>query len=1856
MSSTPSLSGIFHNGNRRVKRGVPSRTIRDRARRLRLETLESRLAPAVTATLAGNLLTVTYGAVGDTATVTGTATTGDAISVVGTGLASTPFAGVNSITVNGTAGSGQALTLTTSAANDTILAAGGSLAVTGISTSTVNGLISASTISGDAPTVNVQNGNGGTIQSGVLLTGASGTVTINNGTYIESNILVPNSITIMGQSEAGVILASAIAGSHDDPSSGFGSTPSNGFVVQSSNVTIEDLTIDGNANPALATTQNYQCGVITDFNVNNFDALTVQDVTVQNVWHAGIEVATQGVGNVIQNNTIANVRNAPDDATGTGISLFGSATVTGNTVTNCDNGIASNSFGTNPIVTAQGNTLASNSTGLNLASLDTGSLIGGPALGNANTVTMNGTGEVGILVSFSVGTVTVQGNQITGSATDSGIWLEDNPSTAATTVMGNTITTTNSSHTQPPPGSNAGTGLGIFIFDDPNVTGELSLGPVVATLQGNTITGFVRGVDVEQNSASPQDLTVTLDGNTLTNDTTGVQLVQTNAGTIVTATFANTNTFTGGTTGLFISGAQVDLVGSTLASAAFSGQTGPYIDLENGAGSSSVVINAEAVSFAGNTGATGTLAQNLAVEAKLHHAVDALTLGFVQILANNVFVTPTGTKTISNAVTIASPGDTVNIGNGTYTESNITVLKALTINGQSQAGVIIAPSIAGSHDVPSVGFGAVSSNGFVVQSSNVTIQNLTIDGNANPTLATQSFQCGVITDFNVNNFDALTVQNVTVQNVWHAGIEVATQGTGNVLANDTITGVSNASGNPTSPDGTGISLFGSTTVTGCVISNCDNGIGSNAAGTAPIVTAQGNTLTNNTTGFNLASLDVGSLIGGPAAGNGNTISMNGSGEVGILLGFSVGAVTVQGNTITGSATDSGIWLQDNDSTAATTVIGNTITSTNSSHTQPPPGSNAGTGVGIFIFDDPNVTGETTLGPVVATLQTNTVTGFVRGIDVEQSSASPQNLTVTLNGNTLTNDTTGIQLVQTNAGAVVSATFQNSNAITGGTTGLFVSGSGVTLVGSTLASTAFAGQSGLYVDLESAALGGTTVNATAATFAGNTGSSGTITQNYAVETKLHHAIDDTTLGFIQIKANNVFVTPTGTKKIANAITVASAGNTVNIEGGTYNEAVNDTKGLNLQVNGSDNVIINSLTGGGNSTTTLNGTGSTLTTGDSTSTTYAGTIVGTGNLVKTGSGTFTLTGNSTYAGATTVSGGTLAVNGTLATGGAVAVNAGTLAGTGTIQRQVTVNSGGTLAPGSAGAGILTVAGVTFTTGSTFSVTINGPTAGTNYTQLDVTAGPVALGGATLSVVGSGFTPNPGAVVTLIKNTSGTPPTGTFNGETEGSAVTVGNFTGFISYAANTGNDVALFAAGPISFTAGVGGTNFTVRQSGANVQVLEDGAIVDSRPNVAITAITLNGANNVGNSLTVDFGFGGYFTLKGPVTFKGGTNGTDPVTVSGGTLTTFTVGFTGSNVGNLGLYDGGAGSLQVAFNNTTSLNDSTATTGTLTFQLPGNSNTVTLTDNGDAASSTLSGSGFITTTYKDPTGLLLLTAGPSNDSITLKRTATTNANYVIDGGGGSDTLTVDLSSPTAADVFYMTSTAMHSNNLDGGNNAIYYQNTGGTYSGGVSVLLGSGGNRVFLQGTQTSAPTTVNPGSGSNTIVVSSDPDPTKGLLNTFASTLSLAGTTGTNLLLVSEAVDQTSDTIWASSNGLSFDAEKFTLLYSGTFSGIQVAGGTSNDTINVQSQLANTPVSIYNNGGDDVFNVAVTNSSAYANLLLDGDFTGTLKVFDQTGGATVKRTLTAPGLGNIQVLYTGGATSTINFQNMPNQFSNDPIQG
>ena len=121
---------------------------------------------------------------------------------------------------------------------------------------------------------------------------------------------------------------------------------------------------------------------------------------------------------------------------------------------------------------------------------------------------------------------------------------------------------------------------------------------------------------------------------------------------------------------------------------------------------------------------------------------------------------------------MASPG-TVHVANGNYYESNIAITKSMSVIGESQAGVVIGPSMADGH-VDST-FGGTISNGFLLQSGSVTIQSLTLDGNAGGTGVTgdHNYRAGIITDHRTGSlYNAITVQNVTVQHTWRRGIQL----------------------------------------------------------------------------------------------------------------------------------------------------------------------------------------------------------------------------------------------------------------------------------------------------------------------------------------------------------------------------------------------------------------------------------------------------------------------------------------------------------------------------------------------------------------------------------------------------------------------------------------------------------------------------------------------------------------------------------------------------------------------------------------------------------------------------------------------------------------------------------------------------------------------------------------------------------------------------------------------------------------------------------------------------------------------------------------------------------------------------
>ncbi len=162
-----------------------------------------------------------------------------------------------------------------------------------------------------------------------------------------------------------------------------------------------------------------------------------------------------------------------------------------------------------------------------------------------------------------------------------------------------------------------------------------------------------------------------------------------------------------------------------------------------------------------------------------------------------------------------------------------------------------------------------------------------------------------------------------------------------------------------------------------------------------------------------------------------------------------------------------------------------------------------------------------------------------------------------------------------------------------------------------------------------------------------------------------------------------------------------------------------------------------------------------------------------------GTVDLSGANSYTGTTTVESGTLLVDGSIASS-AVEVKSGATIGGSGAAGAVTVDSGATFAPGDPSR--FMVASLTLDSGATFVEDIDGAAPGAGgYDQTIVPAGgAVSLGGATLDLTtDNSFTPNNGAVYTIIDNETGSAVSGAFAGLAEGSTVAVDGVELQISY---------------------------------------------------------------------------------------------------------------------------------------------------------------------------------------------------------------------------------------------------------------------------------------------------------------------------------------------------------------------------------------------------------------------------------------------------------------------------------------------
>lgn len=264
-------------------------------------------------------------------------------------------------------------------------------------------------------------------------------------------------------------------------------------------------------------------------------------------------------------------------------------------------------------------------------------------------------------------------------------------------------------------------------------------------------------------------------------------------------------------------------------------------------------------------------------------------------------------KTILEGVARVVSGGTIHIAAGTYAE-NVVIDKSLIMTGAGQGNTIIQPAVSNPNPCSNSSLcGGAASNVFLVQSDNVVIHDLTVDGD-NPALTSGIVRTGggAPADLDARNgiiknttatYNGLEVYNVTVQNIYLRGI-YSTNGSFNFHHNS----VTNVQGDTGS-----IAMFawgGPGTMANNTVSYANDGIAANHSNGIQFLN---NTVTHSGSGVHTDN----SGDGGGVADliQGNTVSDCSTGGYGVWTFVPYLAPVIENNTITNCAVGLSAWGQ-----------------------------------------------------------------------------------------------------------------------------------------------------------------------------------------------------------------------------------------------------------------------------------------------------------------------------------------------------------------------------------------------------------------------------------------------------------------------------------------------------------------------------------------------------------------------------------------------------------------------------------------------------------------------------------------------------------------------------------------------------------------------------------------------------------------------------------------------------------------------------------------------------------------------------------------------------------------------------------
>lgn len=744
------------------------------------------------------------------------------------------------------------------------------------------------------------------------------------------------------------------------------------------------------------------------------------------------------------------------------------------------------------------------------------------------------------------------------------------------------------------------------------------------TIRNNLLTGNRTGIDINNSGGHSvlnnvitnnrtgmvmrnQTDNLTVGQNEITSNwTVGVLFLDASGGTnspvqtALNCSFSNNN-ISGNWYGQLVdrqTGGSLPAPGSNLKnfSANWLGSTAPIISTANSAepgyaAQIPVVFGGTATAPGGQPDICGLASANIDLTPLLVSATDTNvetspgrgTLGF-QGNFSSLLVITAGAQTgaaarIQEGVNRVTTGGIVNVQAGTFVE-NVTVNKAATLLGANAgtAGSAVRVSetiVRGNGNQTAV---------FTVSASNVTIDGFTADGD-DPGLVGGALASGDDSNTLYGVKTSGTISSLIVQNniITRAAIGVRGDGasTGSIITRNWFDRIGNYD------FGYAVTLRTNyyADVTNNLMTKVWSGLHTNnfsTAGGPPTWAFSGNEVHSYAGGL-LYWLQYQAAT--PLTVNNNQISAE-TGAVANNFGILIVSIqdtlnpTFTNNTITGTDYGVGVFNVPTSNTitlgATNSIVGAKVGGvlfTNNLNFNPIGTTNFLAG-GPGVASSLNITGlpiSATVGAGVivdasggtattATISGSTIAGASGSTGIRLSGAhATANLTNTL----VTGFATGIDDV---GGKITSSV---GNTFSGGTTGIAFSGASCVLTGNTFGTSSFTGQSANHIVLSSGAFAGATLNASAASFNGVTSVTATVTQFFAIEDKLIHAIDDSSLGFIELKSNTVLITPnsfaapaTTAASVQRGIDVISPGGTVFVMAGTYIGDININKSISL----------------------------------------------------------------------------------------------------------------------------------------------------------------------------------------------------------------------------------------------------------------------------------------------------------------------------------------------------------------------------------------------------------------------------------------------------------------------------------------------------------------------------------------------------------------------------------------------------------------------------------------------------------------------------------------------------------------------